>query len=68
MVLWSFDLIGNNLIWKIGNGEEVRIGLDPWVGCLWRHNLPIQLIERIHSFGFYFLKDIGCFSLNLFQE
>ena len=26
-VLWSFDLIGNYLIWKVGNGANVRIGL-----------------------------------------
>ena len=34
-VLWSFDLIGNSLIWKVGNGVNVRIGMDPWVGCEW---------------------------------
>ena len=28
VVLWSFDIIGNNLVWKIGNGAEVRLGLD----------------------------------------
>ena len=32
-VLWSFDLIGNYLSWKVGNGAAIRIGFDPWVGC-----------------------------------
>ena len=34
-VLWSFDLIGNYLSWKVGNGADVRIGYDSWVGCKW---------------------------------
>ena len=32
-VLWDFDTIGTNLVWKVGNGADLRIGLDPWVGC-----------------------------------
>ena len=32
-VLWAFDTIGTNLVWKVGNGVDLRIGLDPWVGC-----------------------------------
>ena len=64
VVLWYFDLNGNYIVWKVGNGAEVRIGMDPYIGCLWRHLLPIHLIERIHSFGFYFLKDIGCPGMN----
>ena len=29
VVLWDFDIIGNNLIWKVGNGADLRIGIDP---------------------------------------
>ena len=43
-VLWAFDLIGNFLVWKIGSGNAVHIGLDPWVGLKWRHALPIPMI------------------------
>ena len=37
-VIWkaivkSFHLIENNLAWDIGNGKNVLIGRDPWVGC-----------------------------------
>ena len=28
-VLWSFNLIGDFLVWKVGNGADVHIGLDP---------------------------------------
>ena len=59
VVLWSFDIIGNNLVWKIGNGVEVHLGLNPWVGCKWRHVLPQNLIEKLHSVGVFSLQDIG---------
>lgn len=28
----SFNIIEQGLSWQIGNGEQVRIGKDPWVG------------------------------------
>ena len=37
VVIWSFDLIGNYILWKVGNGAYVRLGMDPWVGYKWRH-------------------------------
>ena len=67
-VLWSFDLIGSFLIWKVGNGANVRIGLDPWVGCKWRHILPLSLVDKLHFARFYFLKDIGCPGVSLLIE
>ena len=54
----SFDLIGDGLVWKVGNGVDVCIGFDPWVGCKSRHLLPLHMIDRLHNHGFYFLKDI----------
>ena len=67
-MLWSFDLIGNYLVWKVGNGADVRLGLDPWVECKWRHLLPSFLVDKLHSFGIYFLKDIGCPRVSLMLE
>ena len=55
-VLWSFDLIGNFLSWKVGSGINVRIGLDPWVGCKCRHALPFSLVDKLHSVGIFFSK------------
>ena len=36
-VIWkamnkSFVVIGENLVWKIGNGRRVLVGEDPWMG------------------------------------
>ena len=58
-MLWSFHLIGDFLVWKIGNGANVQIGLDPWAGCKWCHYLPSHLTNILHSAGYYFLKDVG---------
>ena len=67
-VLWSFDLIGNFLIWKVGNGANVRIRVDPWVGCKWRHILPLNLVDKLHSARLYFLNDIGCHDISLLNN
>ena len=32
-VIWSFHLIDDFLVWNIGNGANVRIGMDPWEGA-----------------------------------
>ena len=64
----SFDLIGQSLVWRIGTGTEVRIGIDPWIGCKWRHVLPAAMIDELHIVGFYVLKDIACTGLALLQE
>ena len=58
-VICAFDIIGNNLVWKIGIGASVCLGLDPWVGCKWRHLLPSFFIDKFHSVGVFSLKDIG---------
>ena len=55
-VLWAFDIIGNHLVWKVGNGADIRIGIDPWVGCKWRNHLPSLLIDKFHSAGIFSLK------------
>ena len=51
VVLWSFDLIGQSLMWRIGTGSEVRIGMDPWLGCKWRHCLAISMTDKLHYAG-----------------
>ena len=67
-VLWYFDIIGNNIVWKIGSGATVHLGLDPWVGCKWRHHLPSLMIEKLHSYGFFSLKYIGAPGLTCLLE
>ena len=46
-------------MWQVGNGAEVCLGLDSWVGCKWRHLLSLNLVEKLHSVGVFSLKDIG---------
>ena len=36
--------------------------------CKWRHQLPSLLVKKLHSFGFYFLKDIGRPGVTLLLE
>ena len=47
------------MVWKVGNGADVHLGIDPWVGCKWRYILPSYVIEKLHLAGIFFLKDIG---------
>ena len=68
VVLWSFDLIGQSLVWRVGTGAEVHIGMDPWIGCKWRHCLHASMIDKLHSDGFSILKDIACPSESILQE
>ena len=68
VVLCSFDLIGQFLVWKVGNGAEVRIGMDPWVGYKWRHSLSSSMIDKLHYAGFYFLKDIACLGVSIMLD
>ena len=49
----------DSLVWKIGAGRDVRIGLDPWSGCKWRHTLPVPMLDRLHLAGFHLISDIG---------
>ena len=64
-ILWAFDIIGNFLVWKIGNGSVVCIGLDPWLGFKWRHALPISMLEKLHLASFFCLSDIGIHGLSV---
>jgi hypothetical protein len=54
----TFHLVGNWLIWKVGKGEKVQIGLDPWIGSKGLHRLPPWLIQDLRSKGFYTLRQI----------
>jgi hypothetical protein len=40
----AFPNIGCWLVWKVGNGHNVRVGEDPWVGCGEGYKLPENVL------------------------
>ena len=39
------------MAWDVGNGENVLIGRDPWLGSTQQHLLPIDVIEALGHIG-----------------
>jgi hypothetical protein len=58
-ILNAFPLIENGLAWKIGNGNRLRIGSDPWPGSDGNHLLTEQLIQSLHSRDILFLSSLA---------
>jgi hypothetical protein len=62
-VIWkatvnAFPLIGNWLIWKVGNGVDIIIGKDPWIEFQGKHILPKPIIQDLNNAGFFHLQQI----------
>lgn len=45
----TFDLIGLWLKWKIGNGVELFVGVDPFIGDGGGYRLPTSLIKELQE-------------------
>ena len=45
--------MGNWLVWKVGNGERVRVGSNPWVGSGEDYKLLENLIASLQVKGIY---------------
>ena len=43
--------IGQGLIWKVGQGSEVRVGADPIVGLGSTYILPFELRTYLEDYG-----------------
>jgi hypothetical protein len=54
----AFDLIGNCLVWRVGYGRSVRLGMDLWLGCNMGHILPAGTRNRLAQGGFYYLAQV----------
>jgi hypothetical protein len=52
----NFQLIGNWLIWKVGRGDKVQIGIDPWIGSKGQHRLPPWVTQGTSKQRVFFTK------------
>lgn len=57
-LLKSFDVIGDGLAWKVGNGWDVIIGLDLWSGFGNNHLLPLEILVVQRNQGFMTLHQV----------
>jgi hypothetical protein len=44
------------LTWRVGNEEQVRIDLDPWIRCENLIKFPMEMLELIEEQGYYTLN------------
>lgn len=69
VVLNTLHTIRRGLTWRIGNGEEARIGLDPWISCGNTHLLPQSLIDFLNQKDIFLIAHIGdSQNTNVFQQ
>jgi hypothetical protein len=47
VVLKAFEVVGNGLAWRVGYGNLIRIGLDPWVGSYRENILTADLCSKL---------------------
>lgn len=57
-IIHAFGVIKLGLVWKVRNGQHVRIGEDPWVGCNENYQLPLGLVFFLHERGNHSLEKI----------
>ena len=49
-----------NLIWEVGRGNRIEIGLDDIKGVEGIHILSIHILEHLHKKMIYFMNYISC--------
>lgn len=54
----AFSLIELGLAWKVGDGRQIRIGRDPWVGCNEAFALSPGLLRHLDSKGITSLNQV----------
>eukprot|EP00253_Pinus_taeda_P010347 PITA_10347 len=70
-VIWkatveAFFVIEKGLAWKVGDGKNVRIGRDPWVGCNQSYALSPGILRHLDSKGLYTLNQVEKVGLSTF--
>lgn len=58
-MLQSFDLISNGLAWKVGDSQEVRVGVDRWPSNGQSHLLTKGIREALEAQGIRFLHQVA---------
>lgn len=58
-LLYSLPLIRDNLVWRIRDGNNARIVLDPWAGSGGRHTLPQDLIAHLSASNIQVISQIA---------
>jgi hypothetical protein len=59
VVLNTLPIIRRGLIWRIGNGGSVRIGIDPWIGSENAYQLPPELNSLLNHNGVHYITHLG---------
>ena len=52
----SFDVLGDWLVWKLGNGVQIKIGEDPLIGSIDFYQLSLPLLNFLHGKGICYLS------------
>jgi hypothetical protein len=55
----SLSIITDWLVWKLGNGWDIRIGVDPMIGSQSYYKLSKNLISILQAQGIKFLAQVG---------
>jgi hypothetical protein len=54
-MVFSFDVIGYGLAWKVRKENKVRVGRDSWLGNVGSHILSENLIMRLQEKEIFYL-------------
>jgi len=55
----SFNIVEDALAWRVGNGEKLRIEIDPWVGCNEDFTLSREVMDSFRIQGVQFLNQFA---------
>jgi hypothetical protein len=58
LVFRNLPLIGEGLVWSVGNGTCVRLGEHPWVGYGLEYIILGHIIQHLRDRGYYKLSEI----------
>eukprot|EP00253_Pinus_taeda_P017522 PITA_17522 len=58
VVVASVNIIEKGLAWSVGDGIQIRLGRDPWIGCSERFSLSQGLVLALKDRGLYTLNQV----------